>query len=177
MDQKFVHVILAAEIDAGHIDGQLSCAVAPGDTSALRVLPLRVVGESNEYLDIEGLPQLRAALLKAGDLAPDALAAAGYEEMEGVMTEAKQLVPVDLGILRDSGQVLPPTQGPDGVEIVAGFGGAASAYTIRQHEDLSLEHPNGGQAKFLEQPMLERTKLMPKRLAVGVERALRRLGT
>lgn len=31
-----------------------------------------------------------------------------------------------------------------------GFGGAAGAYAVKQHEDLSLNHPGGGQAKFLE---------------------------
>lgn len=29
-------------------------------------------------------------------------------------------------------------------------------YAIRQHEDLTLSHPNGGQAKFLEQPAREK---------------------
>lgn len=63
-----------------------------------------------------------------------------------IMTEAKQRTPVDMGILRASGYVEARQDGM--VEL--GFGGAAGAYAVKQHEDLSLNHPGGGQAKFLE---------------------------
>lgn len=32
-------------------------------------------------------------------------------------------------------------------------GELTDSYAVRQHEDLSLEHPNGGKAKFLEDPV------------------------
>ncbi len=126
---------------------------------------------------LEGVAQLQAALHKAADLAPTALAAAGLEEMEKVMAEAKAITPIDFGILKDSGTVLPPEIHGTEVEIVAGFGGAASEYAIVQHEDLTLNHSPPGQAKFLERPFLARADAMPKALAAGVEKALKRLGS
>jgi hypothetical protein len=124
---------------------------------------------------IQGEAQLQAALIEAGASAIPALAAAGLEEMEMVMSEAKEVTPVDLGTLRDSGHVLPPDTSPTGVEIVAGFGGAASDYAIVQHERLDYSHATGG-AKFLERPFLARVATMPLTLAAGVRVALSRLG-
>lgn len=126
-------------------------------------------------MELEGTAQLRAALTAAGAAAPKAMAAAGLVEMESVMAEAKAQTPVDKGTLRDSGHVLPPDIGPTSVEIVAGFGGAASAYAIVQHERLDLAHTVGG-PKFLERPFLARVPRMEQSLALSVAVALKRLG-
>ncbi len=57
-----------------------------------------------------------------------------------------------------------------------GLQGAVSydcAYAVRQHEDRELRHPNGGKAKFLEDPAnspgLRRRTLDELRAAVGTE--------
>lgn len=123
---------------------------------------------------IEGADKLRAKLKAAGPLAGKAMAAAGVEEMDQVIGEAKRRAPVDTGTLRASGTVLPPKITMHGAEIVAGFGGAAEDYAIIQHEDLTLNHETG-EPKFLERPFLERSHTMPRRLADGVARALKRL--
>ncbi len=128
-----------------------------------------------DMISVTGQAQLRAALARATVLAIPALTIAALEEMEIVMAEAKAMTPVDLGILRDSGHVLPPKVSPTSVEITAGFGGAASDYAIVQHERLDYNHPSGG-PKFLERPFMARLNEMPKRLAAGVGLALRRLG-
>lgn len=78
-------------------------------------------------------------------------AAAGiYALAQEIMTSSKKMVPVDQGILRASGYVDAPRDDGKRITVELGYGGAAAAYAVRQHEDLSLNHPGGGQAKFLE---------------------------
>lgn len=124
---------------------------------------------------ITGTRELQRKLMQAGPLATKAVAAAAVEEQEQVMSVAKSRTPVDTGTLRGSGTVLPPEVSGTRVKVVAGFGGAASAYALVQHERLDFHHTSG-QAKFLESAFLERAMVMPRTLAAGVERALRRLG-
>jgi len=50
-----------------------------------------------------------------------------------------------------------------------------NAWALVQHEDATLRHPNGGQAKFLEQPFLEMVGQVPHLLVEALDRA--RLGT
>ena len=129
-----------------------------------------------------GTAELRAKLKAAGPLAMTALAAASLEEMEKVMAEAKAITPVQKkkglpgGTLRSSGTVLPPKIGARSVTTVAGFGGAAKAYALVQHERLDYKHNPGQTAKFLERPFLAHSKMMPRSLAKGVELALKKLG-
>jgi len=123
---------------------------------------------------ITGAAKLRRKLSAAGPLAQTALAAAVVEEQEKVMAKAKAITPVDTGTLRASGHVSPPKVGAGSVEVIAGFGGAASAYAVVQHERLDYAHPTG-QAKFLEEPFLQAAPQIPRNLARGVEMALQRL--
>lgn len=123
---------------------------------------------------ITGLDDLHRALKKAGPLALVALTAAAVQEQEQVITDGKQRTPVDTGTLRGSGTVLPPNVSGTGVEVIAGFGGAASEYAIYVHEDLTANHPVG-QSKFLESAFLERVPGMPRRMARTVEQAWQKL--
>ncbi len=59
---------------------------------------------------------------------------------------SQQRCPVDSGTLRDSCVVKSDLVL---MQVTVGYGGAASSYAARQHEDMSLNHPVG-QAKFLE---------------------------
>jgi len=75
------------------------------------------------------------------------------EYAEKVLAESQTLVPVETGNLRDSGEI-------DYIDVGGGnFPQVAITYTadyaLYIHEDLQLNHPNGGQAKYLEQPMNE----------------------
>ena len=124
---------------------------------------------------LTGLGDLRRALKQAGALATPALAAAALEEQEKVMAVAKSRTPVDVATLRGSGTVLPPKVSGSRVEVTAGFGGAASAYALIQHERLDFRH-TVGQAKYLESAFLEHQPGMGAALAAGVRRALGRLG-
>lgn len=69
---------------------------------------------------------------------------------ERIIADAVDIVPWDEGILKGSAVVQPPEMFDDRVDVTLGFGGAASDYAIVQHENLDFNHPNGGQAKFLE---------------------------
>lgn len=84
---------------------------------------------------------------------PEAMQRVGgglYRGGQAIIADAVDLVPVDEGVLRDSAIVQEPVVNGDEVSVELGFGGAASDYAIEQHENLGLQHPNGGQAKFLE---------------------------
>jgi hypothetical protein len=70
---------------------------------------------------------------------------------EVLLQKSQPLVPVEHGDLKASGRV---EQGDDGAAVIYGVASPDGyPYGIRQHEDTSLNHPNGGQAKFLEGPM------------------------
>lgn len=104
----------------------------------------------------------------------EALASGLFLEQEAIMSASKQEVPVDLGVLRASGTVLPPDSNGTIIEVVSGYGGAAEAYAIVQHERLSYRH-TVGKAKYLEHPFLARAPQIPANLAKRVEAAWQRL--
>lgn len=120
---------------------------------------------------IKGLETLRPALEKWGRQAAEAGGAALYQEAEGILTEAKRLTPVDTGTLRASGHVQLPVIGPLFVSVALGFGGAAKDYAVYVHENL-LVHHEVGQAKFLEQPVLEWQRGAEQALAKRIRRVL-----
>jgi hypothetical protein len=89
---------------------------------------------------------------------------------EEVAAEALIQVPRDEEVLAESMEMTPSENG-QAVTISFGAHGPASAYAARQHEDLTLDHPNGGKAKYLEDPM----KTHGTRLAENVAEEVRRV--
>jgi hypothetical protein len=75
--------------------------------------------------------------------------AAIYQGASIVMTEAKKRAPLDLGTLQNSGYVTLPRRDGGGVFVEAGFGGAAKAYAVRQHEESSWQHDAGRESHYL----------------------------
>jgi hypothetical protein len=123
--------------------------------------------------EVAGLAKALKMLEGLGTRVPAALAAALYQEAEAVMARSKQeFVPVDTGTLRASGYVEPPALTDGGILVTLGYGGAAAAYALKQHEDLALHHPNGGQAKYLETPLNEAATGMADRVAAAAGRQL-----
>lgn len=117
-----------------------------------------------EKHDVEAFGRTLRALPEAALLG----AAAGlYQEAEAIMTDSKEIVPFDLGVLSDSGFVDPWRDG-DTVYVMMGYGGAAAAYALIQHEDLTLRHPNGREAKYLEKPLMARVPDMSSRIGEHV---------
>lgn len=119
--------------------------------------------------EINGLKELQATLSKLADEQTQKAAGALYRIAEQIMREAKEQTPVRDGILRASGTVSLPDVGPDGVTVTMGFGGAAEAYAVEQHENLQYRHTVGN-AKFLERPTLEHAKTLEDDLAREMQR-------
>jgi hypothetical protein len=92
----------------------------------------------------------------------EAGAAALLEAAKEILDVALERVPRDSEQLADTGAIIENPENP--LEVVISFGDTqllhdndqpASEYAVRQHEDLSLKHPQGGEAKFLEKPVDE----------------------
>ena len=139
-------------------------------------------------VQVEGTAAVKRALeLLATDALP-ALAAAVYQEGEGVMTDAKLLTPVDTGNLRASGHVSLPTVHVSEATVTLGFGGPAGSgnhggqsnaesvgYAVYVHENMEAHHPVG-QAKFLEGALKARTSGMAGRIGLSLQRWIRSHG-
>lgn len=89
-----------------------------------------------------------------------------------ILPESMDECPVDLGTLRASAPavskvVITSTE----ATATLGYGGAASAYARRQHEDLSYKH-TVGKAKFLEDPIMRNAPNVPTMVAerMGAEK-------
>jgi hypothetical protein len=103
---------------------------------------------------------------------------ASHAAAEHLLEASRGLVPVEEGVLKASGRVVQDesravvTYGRDDD---GGDGHAPSnQYVIVQHEDLALNHPNGGSAKFLEVPMNSERDTVAKIVGHELRQALRR---
>ena len=115
--------------------------------------------------------QIAAQMQKHLNAAKKAAEKALYQAGSIIMTEAKQRAPVDVGTLRNSGYVtLPRRQGGD-TFVEAGFGGAAKAYAVRQHEELAYRH-EVGEAKYLENAINAKEQEVRERIARLTDKAL-----
>lgn len=92
-------------------------------------------------------PTVNAAVALAA-----AVPAATHAIAEAILADSQPLVPVESGALKASGKVTQEgSKATVSYDVVSDEDGYP--YGIRQHEDLALHHPNGGQAHFLSQPM------------------------
>lgn len=115
---------------------------------------------------LTGVEGLRAKLRVARGLVVQEVARALLEDAEETMAISKRdFVPVDQGILRGSGHVAGPDIGANKVTVTLGYGGAASAYALVQHERTDFNHPRGGQAKYLERPFFQRAAGLDQRVS------------
>lgn len=110
------------------------------------------------------------------------------ETNDRIVNSAQAIAPVDDidgGDLRDSIRKTKPVQTSAG-RISAGVvaGGAPleklvserghkepGSYAMVQHEDTSLRHPNGGRAKFVEEPWLVEAPKVPDILMARIDKA------
>ena len=123
-------------------------------------------------------------LLKLQRMYPDATTVALFLEALEIFKESQQEVPVDDGILRESGVVI-RKQAESGDSIVIGYG---AAYAVRIHEDTSLDAkrkeraelalsnpgytPRGaqtGKSKYLQDPFERALTGFNKRVAKEIE--------
>ncbi len=121
---------------------------------------------------ITGLSKIQALLRKHREKAVQALKREMYQEAQGIMTQSKELVPVDTGNLRDSGTVQLPREEGGAIVQELGFGGPAAPYAIFVHENTVVFH-KVGMAKFLEIPFRQAQRGMAARIADGMSKTLK----
>lgn len=70
-----------------------------------------------------------------------------FKAAEKILEESNRIVPLDEGTLQRSGEV--------DIDVVGGEATISydTPYAARQHEDVTLNHPNGREAKYLEKAM------------------------
>ena len=125
-------------------------------------------------LKIDGIKEMKRATARVRDRAITALRRALFQEAVTVMNDSKRtFVPVDLGTLRSSGAVFPPETRGSSIEVTLGYAGAASAYAVHVHENMTAKHRVGG-PKYLERPILAAVSGMEKRLGSVLKHALKR---
>jgi len=95
-------------------------------------------------------------------------------EAEGIMSQSKELVPVDTGTLRSSGHVKDAVIKGRKVQVQLGYGGAGAEYAKIVHEDLNAFH-TVGMAKYLSIPYRKAVKGVAKRISVRLKKLARRL--
>jgi len=116
---------------------------------------------------MSGIEELRRTLAAAEARKTAALGGALFREATRIMGEALLETPVDLGTLRGSGTVELPKVSGSSVSVTLGFGGAASAYAVPQHEREDFEH-TVGKSKFLSDPMARAEAGLGERVAADL---------
>lgn len=115
-------------------------------------------------------PKLNGALLVHA-----AVSAAEDEAAKAWLDASQQLVPVEEGVLKASGRTM---RDSTGVAVTYGKDddddgkhAPSNQYVVKQHEDLTLNHPHGGEGKFLEKPMHAAREAILMAGAVEMKRA------
>ncbi len=140
---------------------------------------------------VQGTAEIIQALQALGPQAQQGLAATLFEVGEEIMADSKEhYVPVDTGVLRESGYVEPPVLNGTETTVVLAYGGAASAYALLVHENPRAGKTGGlspqgksykhwarvGSWKFLETPFKEAAGRLVERLEIGLKAKVRALG-
>lgn len=86
---------------------------------------------------------------------------------EHLLQKSRELVPHEEGTLERSG-----TTSVDEANLRAAVS-YDTPYAIKQHEDLTLKHDEGRQAKYLEQPMATEAGVVGEIIAAEIRRELR----
>lgn len=132
-------------------------------------------------ITLVGADKVRDFLALGGKVAVEVLVTVLRNESLLAFRNSQRMVPHATGVLRASGVVKPPEINGTHVEVQMGYGGAASAYALYQHENLSLNHPDPrndhsdpkGQAKYLETPVRDQVQGLSTRLRTELEARLK----
>jgi hypothetical protein len=90
--------------------------------------------------------------------------AAVAEAAETLLTDTNPRVPLDEGPLAQSGRI---THDPANLTSAVSYD---TPYAVKQHEDTTLNHPQQGEAKFLERTMHERARTYGDTMAARVRK-------
>jgi hypothetical protein len=124
---------------------------------------------SKEYsFTLEGADKLASMLSSVGPEAPKVVSTVLLEEANVIFNRSQVLVPVDTGALRGSGGVSAPIPVSGGVGVDIFYGGPAASYALFVHEIQHFYHNPPTQAKYLEQPFMERLPDIQKNMAARI---------
>lgn len=118
-------------------------------------------------IDVTGVREAQRALQRLlrdiEHVAPEAIKDVAFD----LLGKAVNLAPIDTADLRGSGKVELETNG-DKITATVSFN---TPYAVRQHEDLTYNHPRGGEAKYLEKPFVANTPRYIQHIRDSVRRA------
>lgn len=117
---------------------------------------------------LEGMDALERIVERGSKDVGKILARAVFSEANTVLNESKKIVPVDLGVLKNSGKVSRPEVTPAGVEVEITYGGAAAPYALYVHEDPDAQHKPGKTYKYLEQPVMARRDVFVRNVKIAL---------
>jgi hypothetical protein len=124
-------------------------------------------------IELDGLEAMTQRLQRLAQPPTQAVGEALYEEGNRIMGQSVQLVPVLSGLLRSTAHVERPVQDGPVVEVELSYGGNGVApYAAIQEWDVSLNHPHGGQAHYLQGPVFAATAGFAQRIAQAIRPAL-----
>lgn len=124
-------------------------------------------------MDLTGLDTLERQIAGALTRLLQGVGSALRQEAGAILDVSRQLVPIDTHDLVRSGEIEGPTQDGATTTVQIRYGGhGAVPYAAEQHFDTSFQHPRGGQAFYLQQPVFEATAGMLERLAVSLQHTL-----
>ena len=131
----------------------------------------------SKTVKIEGLEKVFANLTQMGVDVRKATVGALNDAALSIEQQATQLVPFDEGILAASSSIAEPklTATSKSTSVGVRYGGPSGVkgenvnYAIIQHEDTSLKHTGGRQAKYLETPFLAEISTYPAGLGKRIK--------
>ena len=140
-----------------------------------RVKFRKVANVMAKAINVFGITEVKNGMILNKDKMIAAINSAMYDSANDVLNNAMNLVPMETGTLKASGNVTSkPSKAEVHTKISVSFGGATTGapsganYAIYVHENLGANHSppkfQGGQAKYLEQPFLEETSKWPSDL-------------
>jgi predicted proteasome-type protease len=129
----------------------------------------------SKAINIFGITEVKNGMTVNKNKMIAAINSAMYDAANDVLNHAMNIVPIDTGNLKASGDVThKPSKAEVHTKVKVSFGGPTTGapsganYAIYVHENLKANHSppkfQGGQAKYLEKPFLEETSKWPNEL-------------
>jgi hypothetical protein len=124
-------------------------------------------------IDLQGVPAVLQNIQRLQRPQTHVLGDALQAEGNRIMNESVRLVPVDTGLLRSTAAVSRPEERGPVVEVELRYGSHGTApYAAKIEFDVTLNHPHGGQAHYLQMPLFQATAGFLERIAAPIRAAL-----
>lgn len=124
-------------------------------------------------ITITGTKEAQATFARLSAEGVEVIGSGLYVEAQRIGEVSVPRAPIKDGPLRASFTVgMPKIEGTH-VSVEFGYGGAAAKYAEVQHEGLDFNHPRGGEAKYLEKPVMEHANQLATNLSSHLNAWLR----